>query len=96
MEYFLNEKVKTELLEITVETLEIIKDPHAKLFLENFYSRLKVVVSEEQWVEIFMELSTIMYFDFSFSPSELKNIDRLLLACEKIARTQEADMSQVN
>ena len=96
MVHFLNDKIKTELIVITEDTLKIIENPDAKLFLEKFYSRLKTVTSEEQWVELFMELSAIMYFDFPFTPSELKSVDRLLEACELISRTQEADMSLAN
>ena len=96
MVHFLNDKIKTELLVITEDTLKIIENPDAKLFLEKFYSRLKAVTSEEQWIELFMELSAIMYFDFPFSRSELEGIDRLLEACELISRSQEADMSLVH
>ena len=96
MDHFLNEKIKTELIVITEETLTIIENPDAKLFLERFYSRLKAVTSEEQWIELFMEVSAIMYFDFPLSNSELKSIDRLLEACELISRSQEADMSLIH
>ena len=96
MVHFLNDKIKTELIVITEETLQIIENPDAKLFLEKFYSRLKAVTSEEQWIELFMELSAIMYFDFPLSRSELKSIDKLLEACELISRSQEADMSLVH
>ena len=96
MVHFLNDKIKAELIVITEDTLKIIENPDAKLFLEKFYSRLKAVTSEEQWIELFMELSAIMYFDFPFSCSELKSIDRLLEACELISRSQEADMSLIH
>ena len=96
MDHFLNDKIKTELIVITKDTLKIIENPDAKLFLEKFYSRLKAVTSEEQWIELFMELSAIMYFDFPLSRSELKSIDKLLEACELISRSQEADMSLVH
>ena len=96
MVHFLNHKIKTELIVITKDTLKIIENPEAKLFLEKFYSRLKAVTSEEQWIELFMELSAIMYFDFPLSRSELKSIDKLLEACELISRSQEADMSLVH
>ena len=96
MVHFLNDKIKTELIVITKDTLKIIENPDAKLFLEKFYSRLKAVTSEEQWIELFMELSAIMYFDFPLSNSELKSIDKLLEACELISRSQEADMSLVH
>ena len=96
MDHFLNHKIKTELIVITKDTLKIIENPDAKLFLEKFYSRLKAVTSEEQWIELFMELSAIMYFDFPLSRSELKSIDKLLEACELISRSQEADMSLVH
>jgi len=96
MVHFLNDKIKTELIVITEDTLKIIENPDAKLFLEKFYSRLKAVTSEEQWIELFMELSAIMYFDFPLSRSELKSIDKLLEACELISRSQEADMSLVH
>jgi len=96
MVHFLNHKIKTELIVITKDTLKIIENPDAKLFLEKFYSRLKAVTSEEQWIELFMELSAIMYFDFPLSRSELKSIDKLLEACELISRSQEADMSLVH
>ena len=96
MVHFLNDKIKTELLVITEDTLKIIENPDAKLFLEKFCSRLKAVTSEEQWIELFMELSAIMYFDFPLSRSELKSIDKLLEACELISRSQEADMSLVH
>ena len=96
MVHFLNHKIKTELIVITKDTLKIIENPDAKLFLEKFYSRLKAVTSEEQWIELFMELSTIMYFDFPLSRSELRSIDKLLEACELISRSQEADMSLVH
>ena len=96
MVHFLNHKIKTELIVITEDTLKIIENPDARLFLEKFYSRLKAVTSEEQWIELFMELSAIMYFDFPLSRSELESIDRLLEACELISRSQEADMSLVH
>ncbi|MEC8234117.1 MAG: hypothetical protein VX049_03575 [Pseudomonadota bacterium] len=96
MVHFLNHKIKTELIVITKDTLKIIENPDAKLFLEKFYSRLKAVTSEEQWIELFMELSAIMYFDFPLSRSELRSIDKLLEACELISRSQEADMSLVH
>ena len=96
MVHFLNDKIKTELIVITEDTLKIIENPDAKLFLEKFYSRLKAVTSEEQWIELFMELSAIMYFDFPLSRSELRSIDKLLEACELISRSQEADMSLVH
>ena len=96
MVHFLNDKIKTELIVITEDTLKIIENPDAKLFLEKFYSRLKAVTSEEQWIELFMELSAIMYFDFPLSRSELKSIDKLLEACELISRSQEADTSLVH
>ena len=96
MVHFLNDKIKTELIVITEDTLKIIENPDAKLFLEKFYSRLEAVTSEEQWIELFMELSAIMYFDFPLSRSELKSIDKLLEACELISRSQEADMSLVH
>ena len=96
MVHFLNDKIKTELIVITKDTLKIIENPDAKLFLEKFYSRLKSVTSEEQWIELFMEVSAIMYFDFPLSNSELKSIDKLLEACELISRSQEADMSLVH
>jgi len=96
MVHFLNDKIKTELMLITEDTLKIIENPDAKLFLEKFYSRLKAVTSEEQWIELFMELSAIMYFDFPLSRSELRSIDKLLEACELISRSQEADMSLVH
>ena len=96
MVHFLNDKIKTELIVITEDTLKIIENPDAKLFLEKFYSRLKAVTSEEQWIELFMEISAIMYFDFPFNRSELKSIDRLLEACELISRSQEADMSLIH
>ncbi|MED5300490.1 MAG: hypothetical protein VYC35_06380 [Pseudomonadota bacterium] len=92
----MNHKIKTELIVITKDTLEIIENPDAKLFLEKFYSRLKAVTSEEQWIELFMEISAIMYFDFPLSRSELRSIDKLLEACELISRSQEADMSLVH
>ena len=96
MVHFLNHKIKTELIVITKDTLKIIENPDAKIFLEKFYSRLKAVTSEEQWIELFMELSAIMYFDFPLSRSELRSIDKLLEACELISRSQEADMSLVH
>ena len=96
MAHFLSDKIKTELIVITKDTLKIIENPDAKLFLEKFYSRLKAVTSEEQWIELFMELSAIMYFDFPLSRSELRSIDKLLEACELISRSQEADMSLVH
>ena len=96
MVHFLNDKIKTELIVITKDTLKIIENPDVKIFLEKFYSRLKTVASEEQWIELFMELSAIMYFDFPLSRSELKSIDKLLEACELISRSQEADMSLVH
>ena len=96
MVHFLNDKIKTELIVITEDTLKKIENPDARLFLEKFYSRLKAVTSEEQWIELFMELSAIMYFDFPLSRSELRSIDKLLEACELISRSQEADMSLVH
>jgi CRISPR/Cas system CMR-associated protein Cmr5 small subunit len=96
MRNFLEIKIKADLISITEETLKGIKNPDGRIFLENFYSKLKEVTLEEQWVELFMELSAIMYLDFRFTKEELVSIDKLLEVCERIAKTQVADTSYIN
>ena len=44
-------------------TLKIIENPDAKLFLEKFYS-IKGRYFRRAMIELFMDLSAIMYFDF--------------------------------
>tara|TARA_B100000029_G_scaffold228198_1_gene225952 strand:+ start:42 stop:332 length:291 start_codon:yes stop_codon:yes gene_type:complete len=96
MKNFLEKNIKAELISITEETLKGIKNPDGRIFLENFYSKLKEVTLEEQWVELFMELSAIMYLDFRFTKEELVSIDELLEVCERIAKTQVADTTYIN
>ena len=96
MRNFLEIKIKADLISITEKTLKGIKNPDGRIFLENFYSKLKEVTLEEQWVELFMELSAIMYLDFRFTKEELVIIDELLEVCERIAKTEVADTSYIN
>ena len=96
MRNFLEIKIKADLISITEETLKGIKNRDGRIFLENFYSKLKEVTLEEQWVELFMELSAIMYLDFRFTKEELVSIDELLEVCERIAKTQVADTTYIN
>ena len=96
MRNFLEIKIKADLISITEETLKGIKNRDGRIFLENFYSKLKEVTLEEQWVELFMELSAIMYLDFRFTKEELVIIDELLEVCERIAKTQVADTTYIN
>ena len=96
MKNFLEKNIKAELISITEETLKGIKNPDGRIFLENFYSKLKEVTLEEQWVELFMELSAIMYLDFRFTKEELVSIDELLEVCERIAKTLVADATYIN
>ena len=96
MKNFLEKNIKAELISITEETLKGIKNPDGRIFLENFFSRLKEVTLEEHWVELLMELSAIMYLDFRFSKEELVSIDKLLEVCERIAKTLVADATYIN
>ena len=96
MRNFLEIKIKADLISITEETLKGIKNPDGRIFIENFFSRLKEVTLEEHWVELFMELSAIMYLDFRFTKEELVSIDELLEVCERIAKTQVADTTYIN
>lgn len=52
--------------------------------------------SEQNLLEIFLELSTLMFSDFFFTDEQLEKIDALLENCEQIASTFSANTGVPN
>ena len=65
-------------------------------FFKKIQSDLVYAQSEQNLLEIFLELSTLMFSDFSFTDEQLEKIDALLANCEQIACTFTADTSILN
>ena len=65
-------------------------------FFKKIQSDLIYAQSEQNLLEIFLELSTLMFSDFSFTDEQHEKIDALLANCEQIACTFTADTSILN
>lgn len=65
-------------------------------FLNHIRSNLCLADNEEHFLEVFLELSTVMYSDYSFSNLQLEKISDILEKCEKIALTFSADSTKLN
>ena len=65
-------------------------------FFKKIQSDLIYAQSEQNLLEIFLELSTIMFSDFFFTEEQLEKIDILLKKCEQIACTFSANTSISN
>ena len=65
-------------------------------FFKKIQSDLIYAQSEQNLLEIFLELSTIMFFDFFFTEEQFEKIDILLKNCEQIACTFSANTSVSN
>ena len=65
-------------------------------FFKKIQSDLIYAQSERNLLEIFLELSTIMFSDFFFTEEQLEKIDILLKKCEQFACTFSANTSISN
>ena len=65
-------------------------------FFKKIQSDLIYAQSEQNLLEIFLELSTIMFSDFFFTEEQFEKIDILLENCEQIACTFSANISVPN
>ena len=65
-------------------------------FFKKIQSDLVYAQSEQNLLEVFLELSTLMYSDFVFTDEQLEKIDTLLATCEQIACTFSASTSISN
>lgn len=65
-------------------------------FFKKIQSDLVYAQSEQNLLEVFLELSTLMYSDFVFTDEQLEKIDTLLANCEQIACTFSASTSISN
>ena len=65
-------------------------------FFKKIQSDLVYAQSEQNLLEIFLELSTLMFSDFIFTDKQLERIDTLLANCEQIAFTFTANTSVSN
>ena len=65
-------------------------------FFKKIQSDLIYAQSEQNLLEILLELSTIMFSDFFFTEEQLEKIDILLKKCEQIACTFSANTSISN
>ena len=62
-------------------------------FLNHIRSNLCLADNEEHFLEVFLELSTVMYSDYSL---QLEKISDILEKCKKIALTFSADSTKLN
>ena len=65
-------------------------------FFKKIQSDLIGAQSEQSLLEIFLELSTLMFSDFFFTDKKLEKIDALLENCEQIASTFSANTGVPN
>ena len=65
-------------------------------FFKKIQSDLIYAQSEQNLLEIFLELSTLMFSEFFFTDEQLEKIDALLENCEQIASTFSANTSVSN
>lgn len=65
-------------------------------FFKKIQSDLIYAQSEQNLLEIFLVLSTIMFSDFFFTEEQFEKIDILLENCEQIACTFSANISVPN
>ena len=65
-------------------------------FFKKIQSDLIGAQSEQSLLEIFLELSTLMFSDFFFTDKQLEKIDALLENCEQIASTFSANTGVPN
>ena len=65
-------------------------------FFKKIQSDLIGAQSEQNLLEIFLELSTLMFSDFFFTDEQLEKIDALLENCEQIASTFSANTGVPN
>ena len=65
-------------------------------FFKKIQSDLIYAQSEQNLLEIFLELSAIMFSDFFFTEEQFEKIDVLLENCEQIASTFSANISVPN
>ena len=65
-------------------------------FFKKIQSDLIYAQSEQNLLEVFLELSTLMFSDFFFTEEQFKEIDILLENCEQIACTFSANTSVSN
>ena len=65
-------------------------------FFKKIQSDLVYAQSEQNLLEIFLELSTLMFSDFIFTDEQLERIDTLLENCEQMAFTFSANTSVSN
>lgn len=63
-------------------------------FFATQYDLLNRAVEEVQIAEVFMQLSTVAFVGFQFSPSQAFLVDVLLERAEQIAHTLSADGDQ--
>lgn len=65
-------------------------------FFKKIQSDLIGAQSEQNLLEIFLELSTLMFSEFFFTHEQLEKIDALLENCEQIASTFSANTGVPN
>ena len=65
-------------------------------FFKKIQSDLICAQSEQNLLEIFLELSTLMFSDFFFTDEQFEKIDALLENCEQIASTFSANTDVPN
>jgi len=65
-------------------------------FFKKIQSDLIYAQSEQNFLEIFLELSTLMFSDFFFTDEQFEKIDILLENCEQIAFTFSANTNISN
>ena len=67
---------------------------HEQSFFAAQYDVLHRAVEEVQIAELFMQLSTVAFVGFQFTPSQAFLVDALLEKAEQIAHTLSADGGQ--
>ena len=88
--------INQEILPSLDYLLQDLRGAREVQFFKKIQSGLIYAQSEQNLLEIFLELSTLMFSDFFFTDEQFEKIDILLGNCEQIAFTFSANTSVSN
>ncbi|MFL2934756.1 MAG: hypothetical protein ACJZ2G_07520 [Thalassobaculaceae bacterium] len=92
----LNNKIEKEIQPSLEYLLQDVTGVREIEFLKRIQSGFLQARTEDQLLALFLELSTLMFYDFFFTDAQLEQIDIILKNCEQIALTFSANTSVSN
>jgi hypothetical protein len=87
-------QAQAQILPLIADVLETMSNPEDAAPIEYFgrlLAQAHAMKTEEDVLGLFMELSTVAFHEFPFTPHQAKAVDELLLEAEFIAFTMTAD-----